>query len=224
MPKKPQDMLEFLRRNKEELARATPSPPLPQGKPKARPTKRAEAPDAPERPGRPPGKPPGKAGKTRPEASPAAPSGPGRLLALPRSRVWMVAGGAALLLLLVFWIGTKVGGNGENPDNARFATPGGQAPFWTVRVIGLNLDEQARAESVVKAIADHRASRGLPELELKTWTLERSGKLVVTIGRWPVDPKDDAQAREVLDYIRRLENKETGRPLFTDAYFWQTPR
>jgi hypothetical protein len=136
----------------------------------------------------------------------------------------MAAGGAAVLLLLVFWIGTKVGGSGESPDNGRFATPSGQTAFWTVRVATFEESEQSRADSVMEAIATHRASRGLPDLELAIRTLERDGKLVVTIGRWAKDPKDDAQAREVLDYIRRLQNKETGRPLFSEAYFWQTPR
>jgi len=263
MSKKPQDMLEFLRRNREELARALPPPPLPQNgeprpkkppsrppdgqmrategvaarKPRPRPPE-APAKPAPRKPSRPAGSAEGGrsaerggAGRPQPSRRPAAPPPPRApggaalpTITVPVRTAWMAGGGAAIVVLIAFWTGMKLGGGPALPDNARLATPGGPDAVWTVRVATFDADEQARAESVVDAIRTHRAARGMTPFDVVIRPLTQDGKLVVTIGSWPGDPKDDAQAGEVLEYVRRLQNKETGRPLFEEAYFWQTPR
>ena len=58
-------------------------------------------------------------------------------------------------------------------------------------------------------------------------TLQRipsAGKVVVTLGAWVHHPDRYPRARQLLDEVRKIADKRSGKLHFSEAYFWRIGR
>lgn len=135
-----------------------------------------------------------------------------RMLVLRRSQA-IVAGVAALLLvLLAFLVGRAAGTRG--------ALEAGEArTVFVIRAITFPDSEQGRADA-------RRVANALAAVDQVTLhALARDGgqrDVVVAVGAWLQDPKDDPHARAALERVRATEI--AGKRDLASAYFWQIQR
>ncbi len=184
MARKPQDMLEFLRRqNADETA-----PPE----------------------GALPDEPAGPMAEPAPHLEPTA-----RVLVLRRSQVVVSCIAGGLLLLLVFLVGLRTG-QAKSPKAPAASPPGAAMPFWVIRVVTYKDSEQGWADA-------RRMKVALNELGQVTFhKILSTQDLVVALGSWLEDPKEDRAARALLEQVRTLE--VAARRDFGGAHYWQIQR
>ena len=132
-----------------------------------------------------------------------------RVVVLRRTQVAVACVAATLLAVLAFFVGSSAGAR-------RVAPPGIPRTVHVIRAITFPDDEQGRADAarVASALA------GLGQVTLHSVSTPRS--VVVAVGAWLLDPKDDGAARGLLERVRQTEI--AGKRDLASAYFWQIQR
>jgi len=176
MERKPQDLLEFLRRN--AAAEGT-----------AEPAQGAGAP-------------------LRPEPTD---------LVVRRSQILIAGVAGALLVVLAFIVGLVVARPGANTASGE--APGSVTPVWTIRAISYQATEQGEINSKVTMNELETIWPG----QISIQRIPGRDEVVVTVGAWLRDPKQDPRALELREKIRNQQDVAGKRP-FEKAYFWTLPR
>ena len=128
----------------------------------------------------------------------------------------LIAGLAALLLaVLTFLIGHMVGEN--SAQNAVSAAP---VSLWTSRVV--EYDDTRSGEISAKTWAS-KIER-LADDEVTIERLDRDRKLLVTLGSWLKNPRENERALRLLQWVRNLESKGGTKKPFDDAFFYPIKR
>ncbi len=136
------------------------------------------------------------------------------MMVLRRSQVTVAAVAAGLVLILVFLLGLGLGGGGEEPA----AAPIGQG-VWGIRVVSYKDTTQGREDARI-------TQNQLQQLDLDEVTLQRipsQALVVVMVGSWLTDPRNNPRAAEVLAKVQNLWPRGSNRP-FSDAQFWSIQR
>ena len=135
------------------------------------------------------------------------------MMVLRRSQVTVAAVAAGLILILVFLLGLGLGGGEESA-----ATSIGQG-VWGVRVVSYKDTAQGREDARI-------TQNQLQQLDLDEVTLQRipsQALVVVMVGSWLSDPRNNPRATEVLAKVQTLSARGKNRP-FSDAQFWSIQR
>ena len=136
------------------------------------------------------------------------------MVVLRRSQVNVAAVAAGLALILVFLLGLGMGGDSE-PEATSSISQG----VWGIRVVSYKDTERGRV--------DARTTQNLLQrLDLDEVTLQRipsQGRLVVMVGSWLNDPRDNARAAEILAKVQNLSARGMNRA-FPDAQIWSIQR
>jgi len=128
----------------------------------------------------------------------------------------LIAGLAALLLaVLTYMIGHMVGEN--SAQNAVSAAP---VSLWTIRVV--EYDDTRSGEISAKTWAS-KIER-LADDEVTIERLDRDRKLLVTLGSWLKNPRENERALRLLQWVRNLESKGGTKKPFDDAFFYPIKR
>jgi hypothetical protein len=135
-----------------------------------------------------------------------------RMLVLRRSQAIVATAVAALLVVLAFFVGRAAG--------TQAAPAAGEArAIFVIRAITFPDSEQGRADArrVANALA------GVGQVTLHAVTREGGQRdVVVAVGAWLKDPRDDPDARAALERVRATEI--AGKRDLASAYFWQIQR
>ncbi len=178
MERKPQDLLEFLRRNAAgEGADASATAPRADAPP------RAQATD----------------------------------LVLRRSQIFVAAVAGGLLVVLAFVLGLVVAR--PAPHAATGAAAESATPVWTIRLITYQATEQGEINAKITMNNLETLFPGQVSLQ----RIPGRDEIVVTVGAWLRDPKQDPKAIELLDQIRNQQDV-AGKKHFPKSYFWTLPR
>lgn len=136
------------------------------------------------------------------------------MMVLRRSQVTVAGVAAGLALVLVFLLGLGLGGGDEPEANSSI----GQR-VWGIRVVSYKDTEQGRA--------DARTTQNLlQQLDLDEVTLQRipsQRRIVVMVGSWLNNPKDNAKAAEILAKVQNMSARGMNRA-FPDAQIWSIQR
>jgi len=128
----------------------------------------------------------------------------------------LIAGLAALLLaILTYMVGHMVGGN--SADQAISSAP---VSLWTIRVV--SYDDTRSGEISAKTWAS-KIER-LADDEVTIERLDRDRKLVVTLGSWLKNPRENERALRLLQWVQNLESKGGTKKPFDDACFYSIKR
>jgi len=136
------------------------------------------------------------------------------MLVLRRSQATVAGVAAGLAMILLFLLGLGRGGGGEEPA----ASAIGQR-VWGIRVVSYKDTERGRNDARI-------TQNQLQQLDLDEVTLQRIGSqglIVVMVGAWLNNPKDNSRAQTILAKVQNLLARGKNRA-FPDAQFWSIQR
>lgn len=137
-----------------------------------------------------------------------------RLLLVRRSQILIASAATLLAVILAFVLGMAAGGDEEPPVTAEGV--GG----WVIRVISYKQGDNGL--EYAKSVMGDLEKLGWGEVTLQQ--IPSKQELVVTLGSWVHHPTRYKPARQLLDRIKKMDDKRTGRLPFEGAYFWRIGR
>jgi hypothetical protein len=138
-----------------------------------------------------------------------------RLQLVRRSQIVVAAVAAGLAVILAFVLGLALGGD----EVAPVATQG--VGGWVIRVI--SYDDNPRNEEIAQGVMGFLAKQ-YPQLEVTLQRIPSQEQIVVTVGSWVHHPDRYPRARQLLDEVRKIDDKRSGKLHFSEAYFWRIER
>ena len=154
------------------------------------------------------------AGAVSPEKpAPQADSSGGLLVSRRQMTIAGVAAG--LLALLTFLIGLAWSG-GSEPEEAA----GSPVGIWTIKAI--EYDATSNGEIRAKSLAAQLGKLASDEVTVQR--LDRDRKLMVTVGSWLKNPKENEKALKLLRWVQEREVNGRDRRPFEAAYFCRIKR
>jgi hypothetical protein len=144
----------------------------------------------------------------------AAPKQPPRVFVLRRTQVYVALTATALFLVLAFQVGHVAGSRSRPRPDA--AAPTSALDLWTVRAITYDNSDQGRADAA-------RIVRMLEKAGLSPSIRANAKSVVVVVGAWLRNPKEDPAAAALVETVRDIKDA-AGRTQFPDAAIWQIER
>jgi len=138
-------------------------------------------------------------------------------LVLRRSQILVAAVAAGLLVVLAFVVGLVAGRPGSESPGA--PAVGAGAPVWTIRTITYQATEQGEINAKITMNQLETIFPGMVSIQRNPGRDE----VIVTVGAWLRDPKQDPKALALLQQIQDQQDV-AGKRHFTGAYIWTLPR